>query len=393
MSIRQKRRVDPPPSPESFTFAPSACSTAAASEYHPMNNNGYPPCQAQKAQMLAAQALPQVVLSSHPRYQHLDDMHISAHNANALVMPHSNSMASTEVHSWENQSSALFENEWYSMNMHRWSMHENGLSGLLREFFQLTLASSSHIKEPGTADLYPGGVSILAPRFPYRYEDFFASLVFYPFFKSTCSSPTFQANSSCTRHYMSSSWLSRMYISTRVTFIGMVTGIYYLRKVMRKCNLQAGEGMPNSKPFIYNHNGHNHWSVFIRRRFRLLVAVCTMLAMKYHHDRHFSNVIWSQVSGFHLELLNTMERFVLYALDYSLWMDCNVGEYYELFCECSDQCSLSSFGRQSTMKPDAFNPRVFASDYSGHRRTIDNKLISSVPASRSLIDRSDFIRE
>lgn len=74
--------------------------------------------------------------------------------------------------------------------------------------------------------------------------------------------------------------------------------------------------------------------VYQRRRYRLFAIVFIMIACKYHQDRHYSNQVWAELSGFPLQLVNVSERAALCALGFDLRIDKNVNEYCRWYEYC-----------------------------------------------------------
>jgi hypothetical protein len=140
--------------------------------------------------------------------------------------------------------------------------------------------------------------------------------------------------------------MGHLFFSMKISFAGMVTGLYYLRRLAQRC-MNTQSLVPD-----YDSQSQKTWSIFTRRRFRLLVTVCLMLAMKYHQDRHYSNLIWSQVSGFHINLINTIERFILSTLGYHMCIEFpSTVDYHQLSKECHGKCCLSIMPLSSLVGP------------------------------------------
>ena len=52
-----------------------------------------------------------------------------------------------------------------------------------------------------------------------------------------------------------------------------------------------------------------------------------MIASKYHQDKHYSNSVWAELSGFSLELINLMERVCLRLLYFDLYVEGDIIYY------------------------------------------------------------------
>ena len=118
-----------------------------------------------------------------------------------------------------------------------------------------------------------------------------------------------------------SSWLSNIIGRAKVSFGVVSTALLYLQKISANSDTTSSELTRT----IYSGDFSN--IIFQRRLYRIFILTLIMIASKYHQDKHYSNSVWAELSGFSLELINLMERVCLRLLYFDLYVEGDIIYY------------------------------------------------------------------
>jgi hypothetical protein len=121
----------------------------------------------------------------------------------------------------------------------------------------------------------------------------------------------------------STRWLSYIIRRSKLPFGVVATSLLYLQRIIENCTSL------HAKPYIFGEARDVFSDIqFQRRLYRLFVLTLLIIAGKYHQDKHYSNSVWAELSGFSVELINLMERVCLRLLYFDLFVESDV-LYYE----------------------------------------------------------------
>ena len=149
----------------------------------------------------------------------------------------------------------------------------------------------------------------------------------------------------------SSIWLSNIISRAKVSFGVVSTALMYLQKIASSCDTSSSLlNRPMNSDAFSN-------IIFQRRLYRLIILTLLIVSSKYHQDKHYSNSVWAELSGFSLELINLMERVCLRLLYFDLYVEGDIVyyrnwlQYWIGFSRMLDGASVSAETHIQQSKP------------------------------------------
>lgn len=121
-----------------------------------------------------------------------------------------------------------------------------------------------------------------------------------------------------------SGWYSQILGRAKISFGIIITALLYLQKIACYCedSLSEENMKVESSSLLSN-------VIYQRRLYRVFMVALIILASKYHQDKHYSNNVWAELTGFPLELINLMERVCLRLLYFDLYVEGDVTYYQD----------------------------------------------------------------